>query len=69
MTENPRLIELETRIAYQDEALQQLSTEVARQQQDIERLLRRVGSMAAQLDSLRDESATDGGREPPPPHY
>ena len=61
-------VELETRLAYQDETLRQLSAEVARQQQDIERLNRRLTALAGQIESLRDEPGA-GTAEPPPPHY
>ena len=63
-----RVTELETRLAFQDDALQQLSDELLAQNRLIERLQRHIealalrqADLAGQLGSLEDEA--------PPPHY
>ncbi len=63
-----RVTELETRLAFQDDALQQLSDELLAQNRLIERLQRHIealalrqADLAGQLGPLEDEA--------PPPHY
>ncbi len=64
-----RIIELETRVAYQDETLRVLSDTLARQQQQLESL----GALCRQmLERLREQSSTSGREQPVdevPPHY
>ena len=64
-----RLVELETRVAYQDETLRVLSDALARQQQQLESLNALCLQM---LERLREQGSADG-RNPPvdeiPPHY
>lgn len=64
-----RLIELETRIAYQDEALRQLSDALALQQQDLDRLQRLCQSLQSRLDSTVDVGPAATLEEERPPHY
>lgn len=64
-----RLIELETRLAFQDDSIQQLSDTIARQQQSIDQLTEMVKILNRQLKSLPTEMTADAGSEPPPPHY
>jgi SlyX protein len=63
-----RFIDLETRLAFQEHALQEMSDVVARQQAEIDRLTRALGETQ---DLLRRTSSPVGERsdEPPPPHY
>ena len=68
MSSESRLIELESRQAFQDDTLQALNDFVAQQQRQIERLqlqlealAQRQQAMSVQFDSLEDEA--------PPPHY
>lgn len=68
MTE-PRLIEIETRIAYQDEALRELSDAVARQQQDIDRLQRLCAALQSRLDASADATHPGPLAQEKPPHY
>ena len=63
-----RLIEIETRIAWQDDALRQLSDALANQQRDIERLQRLCQAMQAQLTAVGDGARALPADEPPP-HY
>lgn len=66
---DPQLIELETRIAYQDETLRVLSEEVARQQRLIEQLERRWQEVSERLSSLAQAPASALTADEPPPHY
>lgn len=66
-----RITELETRLAFQDDALQQLSDELLAQNRLIERLQRQVEALATRQRELAGQVGTLGGSEdePPPPHY
>lgn len=67
-----RFIDLETKLAYQEDTSQQLSDVVARQQQQIDALetalralIERVDSLSTQQDGVAKNSLSDEV----PPHY
>ena len=63
-----RLDALETRIAYQDETIEELHTALAAQWQEIDKLRRDMALLEAQVREAA--SPGDSGLpEPPPPHY
>jgi SlyX protein len=64
-----RLIELETRLAFQDHSLQELNAVVVRQQQDIAALTRELESLKTQFKTLAPELVASRAEESPPPHY
>lgn len=64
-----RLIELETRLAFQDDAWQALNTVVVRQSQEIAALAREIEALKAQLRAMATASEASHAAEPPPPHY
>lgn len=65
-----RVTELETRLAFQDDTLQQLSDELLAQGRLIERLQRQVAALAARQAELAGQIGTVPGEdEAPPPHY
>ena len=64
-----RLMELETRVAFQDDALMTMSDEIARQQRDIERLQLQLAALARRQEDLAGQVGAPMGDEPPPPHY
>ena len=64
-----RLAELETRVAFQEQALQELSDALAQARMEnaqVQALLRRVLDELAQA---RSGVSADPADEPPPPHY
>lgn len=63
-----RMIELETRQAFQDDALQALSDVLVVQQRQMERLQRQLEALAARQEVLQSQLEQDQ-IEPPPPHY
>lgn len=63
-----RLIDIESRIAFFEDAQQQLSGVIARQEKELERLGRRVQDLEEQLRQLLPSLVADIGNEPPP-HY
>lgn len=69
MSVEQRLMELETRVAFQDDALLTMSDEIARQQRDIERLQLQLAALARRQEDLAGQVGEPLGDEPPPPHY
>jgi SlyX protein len=63
-----QLVELQTQLAFQEDALQTLDTVVARQQQQIDELERQLRRWQQQVSDLRSELES-GRSEAPPPHY
>jgi len=64
-----RLIELETRLAFQDNTLQELNAVVVRQQRDIDALTRELEMLKAQFKTLAPDLVGSRAEEAPPPHY
>ena len=64
-----RIVELETRLAFQESMLQDLNGVVARQQQEILSLRRDLEAVRAQLRALAPGLVENRRDEPPPPHY
>ncbi len=68
MTNPENLAELESRVAFQEDAIDKLSEAVARQEMDIERLVRMVKFLNNQLKEIGGgDLAPDA--DVPPPHY
>ena len=64
-----KLVDLETRIAFLEDAQQQLSDVMARQEKEIERLVNRIADLEAQLRAVAPSLVADSVEETPPPHY
>jgi len=70
MNDQDRITELESRVAFQEETLDQLNDAVSKQELEIERLTRAIKLFNQQLKSLGlDDTAEVSANEPPPPHY
>ena len=66
----PRLSDLETRLAYVDRMVEDLSSVIATQDREIDRLTQQVRRMAERMgdiDAQLDRSAAPDDK--PPPHY
>ncbi|MBE5315806.1 MAG: SlyX family protein [Xanthomonadales bacterium] len=64
-----RIVELEMRVAFQDDTMQRLNAVITDQTLRIEQLERRLELMLTDLKSLRGLLYADPAQEPPPPHY
>jgi SlyX protein len=61
-----RLVELETKLAFQDRAIARLEEAVREQQKQIDKLR----ALCERLKARSEASSADDSRdEPPPPHY
>jgi SlyX protein len=64
-----RLEALETRIAYQDEVIEDLNKTITTQWKEIDRLAREVAALAERVAQAEQGTGADPSDEPPPPHY
>lgn len=64
-----RLIELETRLSFQEHALGELSDALAEARAEGSRTAELMRSMLTDLRKVRTELYADAAEEPPPPHY
>lgn len=63
------MIDLESKLAFQEDAVQHLSKELLEHQKRIELLQRQVLILAKQLQNRGDDDIVSAEQEPPPPHY
>ena len=66
---NERLTELEVRVAFQDQTIQDLNEGVTRQQREIDRLVRELEAVKSRLAGLAPSMVIPQEDEKPPPHY
>lgn len=64
-----RIIELETKISYQDHTIQELSDVIARQQRQIDRLETDTKRIRDHLKGGSESHLARPDEETPPPHY
>ena len=64
-----RIIELETKISYQDRTIQQLNEVVTGQQQQIDKLEKNVNQLSGHLKAQNPSDLAHPEEEAPPPHY
>ena len=66
---NDEIVELQTRLAFQEDSIHELSMIVARQQQTLDQVVPLLQRLQLQVSALTPPDVTDPGDEPPPPHY
>lgn len=66
-SDTPRLEALETKLAFQEYTLQQLSDALVAQQARIDRLEARIAVLAEQLQTRGEDGGEPSAQ--PPPHY
>ena len=64
-----RVIELESRLAFQEQALAQMSDALAQARNESAQCIALVRRLAEELRSMRGGMLEDPALEPPPPHY
>lgn len=64
-----RLIELEMRLSFQEQALAELSEALAASRKESSRTAELLERVLAELRQPRGEHYPDSASEPPPPHY
>lgn len=63
------IIELQTKLSFQEDLLESLNQVVIDQQNQIAKLQRTVESMIGQMDSIQSAMQDNGSRQEIPPHY
>ncbi len=64
------IVELQTRLQFQDDILQKLDEVVIQQGVQLDRVMRRLAELEERLEQLDFDSDSSGVRaEPKPPHY
>lgn len=69
MSDTSRLEKLETTIAYQEQAIEDLNKTVLAQAAEIAQLKRLMGNLGERVREIADNPALAEPPEPPPPHY
>lgn len=64
-----RLVDIETRLAFQEDTLQQLNDVICRQQDQLDRLAARAEALRVRLGDIVAKLPDDGGEDEKPPHY
>ena len=64
-----RLEKLETQIAYQEQAIEDLNRVITEQWAEIAALKRLCGNLGERVREIADNPALAEAPEPPPPHY
>ncbi len=66
-----RIVELETKLAYQEHTIEQLDQSLQQQQQQVSVLQRQLQLLQQQIKNITDNESVTGTAmpEPPPPHY
>ncbi len=64
-----RIVELETRLAFQENTIEELSDVVAQQQIQLDDVIKELLALKEQYQNTNAEGAEGQGEEPPPPHY
>lgn len=66
---NSEIEELQTRLAYQEAHIAQMSDEIANQQKQITDLANEVEQLRRELRAMTPSMVVAPADEPPPPHY
>ena len=66
---NNAIIDLQTKLSFQDDLLEDLNKVVTDQQHHIMRLESALEALRVQVKTLQTDPSTGEMNEPPPPHY
>jgi|TARA_B110000977_G_scaffold193010_1_gene267369 SlyX protein len=69
MTDDTRFINIETKLAYQEDLLQELNQVVIKMQQQIDKLELRNQMLRDNLKQIEASLPSEGHPNEPPPHY
>ena len=64
-----RLAELETKLAFQEQLLDELNQALIHQQFDLDKMQRQLRHLAAKLKDVQPSNIASMAEETPPPHY
>lgn len=64
-----QIVELQTRLAFQEDLIQELNSVVTQQQRDMDDLRRELRALSEHYKALLPSLVATLGEEIPPPHY
>ncbi len=64
-----RLLELETKVAYQESTIDQLNDTLVRLNAELTKQTEQIRLLAQRLKSMPNSQIADSSEETPPPHY
>ncbi|MGD8567786.1 MAG: SlyX family protein [Gammaproteobacteria bacterium] len=64
-----RLAELESRVAFQDNTIQELNDVIVKQQHQLDQLVSQYQDIRDQLQAIMPSVLANTSEETPPPHY
>ncbi|MGB0955786.1 MAG: SlyX family protein [Panacagrimonas sp.] len=67
--DDPRIIDLQTRIAFQEDTLRALDEVIQRQQDQLERIQRSLVALSERMRRIAAEQPANSAADEVPPHY
>jgi len=64
-----KIIDLESKLAFQDETINELNEVITDQQQQLDQLREEIRLLNLRIASVAQSTAATEEKEPPPPHY
>lgn len=64
-----KIIDLESKLAFQDQTINELNEVITDQQQQLDQLREEIRLLNLRMTSLAEQSNVAEEKEPPPPHY
>lgn len=64
-----RILALEERTAFQDQAIDDLNTTITDQWKQLEAFKREIARLTDEMREMEAAGDTSGRKDPPPPHY
>ena len=64
-----RIDDLEMKLTFQDQIIEELNQSLIRQQNDFRKFTRILESLSSQVESIGQDNPLSNTIEPPPPHY
>ncbi|WP_233520550.1 SlyX family protein [Flocculibacter collagenilyticus] len=64
-----RIEELESKLAFQDDTINQLNDEIAHHQEKLQLLQKQIELLGKKFKETHSSTITTAEEEPPPPHY
>lgn len=64
-----KIIDLESKLAFQDESINELNDIITDQQQQLDQLREEIRLLSLRMTSVAESTVNSEEKEPPPPHY
>jgi len=64
-----RIEELEMKVTFQDQMIEELNQSLIQQQLDFRKFTRILESVVSQVENIGGDNSLSDDAEPPPPHY